>query len=98
MSSPLQGIRSIRDLPIENKRVFLRVDFNVPLEGSKITDDQAGMGGAHVDAPCQFRYGCRAGDAEPDEGGHVALPVAAPHLQNLRYLARPPSNGESQLW
>jgi phosphoglycerate kinase len=39
MSNPLQGIRSIRDLAIENKRVFLRVDFNVPLEGSKITDD-----------------------------------------------------------
>jgi phosphoglycerate kinase len=35
----LDGIRSIRDLPIENKRVFLRVDFNVPLEGGKITDD-----------------------------------------------------------
>ena len=39
MSSPLQGIRTIRDLPIENKRVFLRVDFNVPLDGGKITDD-----------------------------------------------------------
>jgi len=39
MTSPLLGIRSIRDLPIENKRVFLRVDFNVPLEGSRITDD-----------------------------------------------------------
>jgi phosphoglycerate kinase len=39
MTSPLLGIRSIRDLPIENKRLFLRVDFNVPLEGSKITDD-----------------------------------------------------------
>ena len=39
MTSPLQGIRSIRDLAIENKRVFLRVDFNVPLEGSRITDD-----------------------------------------------------------
>ena len=35
----LQGIRSIRDLPIENKRLFIRVDFNVPLEDGKITDD-----------------------------------------------------------
>jgi phosphoglycerate kinase len=39
MSNPLQGIRSIRELPIEQKRVFLRVDFNVPLDGSRITDD-----------------------------------------------------------
>jgi phosphoglycerate kinase len=39
MTNPLLGIRAIRDLPIENKRVFLRVDFNVPLEGGKITDD-----------------------------------------------------------
>jgi phosphoglycerate kinase len=39
MNSPLHGIRSIRDLEIENKRVFLRVDFNVPLEGGRITDD-----------------------------------------------------------
>jgi phosphoglycerate kinase len=39
MSNPLQGIRTVRDLPVENKRVFLRVDFNVPLDGSKITDD-----------------------------------------------------------
>jgi phosphoglycerate kinase len=39
MTNPLQGIRTVRDLPVENKRVFLRVDFNVPLDGSKITDD-----------------------------------------------------------
>lgn len=39
MSNPLQGIRTIRELPIDTKRVFLRVDFNVPLEGSTITDD-----------------------------------------------------------
>ncbi|MGA7121453.1 MAG: phosphoglycerate kinase [Polyangiaceae bacterium] len=39
MSNPLHGIRTIRELPIENKRVFLRVDFNVPLDGSTITDD-----------------------------------------------------------
>ncbi len=36
----LEGIRSVRDLPVENKRVFLRVDFNVPLDrDAKITDD-----------------------------------------------------------
>jgi phosphoglycerate kinase len=37
--TPLEGIRSIGQLPIENKRVFLRVDFNVPLDGTRITDD-----------------------------------------------------------
>ncbi|MGH7295462.1 MAG: phosphoglycerate kinase [Polyangiaceae bacterium] len=36
---PLEGILSIEELPVENKRVFLRVDFNVPLDGATITDD-----------------------------------------------------------
>ncbi|HEX8793152.1 MAG TPA: phosphoglycerate kinase [Polyangiaceae bacterium] len=39
MASPLQGIRSIRDLEIEQKRLFIRVDFNVPLDDGRITDD-----------------------------------------------------------
>ena len=30
---------SIRDLEMSGKRVFMRVDFNVPLEGSRIEDD-----------------------------------------------------------
>ncbi|MGB0034883.1 MAG: phosphoglycerate kinase [Candidatus Acidiferrales bacterium] len=30
---------SIRDLEMAGKRVFIRVDFNVPLSGGKITDD-----------------------------------------------------------
>jgi phosphoglycerate kinase len=36
----LDGIRRIADLPLEGKRVFIRVDFNVPLEGGVITDDE----------------------------------------------------------
>jgi phosphoglycerate kinase len=30
---------SIRDLDLSGKRLFLRVDFNVPLEGERVTDD-----------------------------------------------------------
>src|SRR5271154_6537629 len=30
---------SIRDLEMTGKRVFIRVDFNVPLEGNRVSDD-----------------------------------------------------------
>ncbi len=36
---PLAGIKKLAELPIENRRVFLRVDFNVPMSAGKITDD-----------------------------------------------------------
>src|ERR1700688_3876083 len=30
---------SIRDLEMNGKRVFMRVDFNVPFDGARVTDD-----------------------------------------------------------
>ena len=32
-------IRYIDELQLTGKRVFIRVDFNVPLEGRRVTDD-----------------------------------------------------------
>jgi phosphoglycerate kinase len=32
-------VRTIRDLPLSGKRAFIRVDFNVPIEDGRITDD-----------------------------------------------------------
>jgi phosphoglycerate kinase len=32
-------VRTLDDLDVDGKRVFVRVDFNVPLEGGRITDD-----------------------------------------------------------
>ena len=35
----LDGIKTIRDLKLDSRRAFIRVDFNVPLDGTKVTDD-----------------------------------------------------------
>lgn len=35
----MAGLRSIADLPIDGRRVLMRVDFNTPLDGDKVSDD-----------------------------------------------------------
>ena len=35
----LESIRSVDELEVEGRRVFVRVDFNVPLDGTAVTDD-----------------------------------------------------------
>ncbi len=37
--SPVSPKLSIRDLQLDGRRLFLRVDYNVPLDGSRVTDD-----------------------------------------------------------
>lgn len=39
MSKTLLGIKSIEDFKLDDKKVFLRLDLNVPLENGEITDD-----------------------------------------------------------
>lgn len=39
MSSGLKGIKTVRDFEMAGKTVFLRLDLNVPLDGTRITDE-----------------------------------------------------------
>jgi phosphoglycerate kinase len=39
ISAGLKGIKTVKDFELEGKTVFLRLDLNVPLDGTRITDE-----------------------------------------------------------
>ncbi|MEA2647187.1 MAG: hypothetical protein QOE92_2270 [Chloroflexota bacterium] len=39
IAAPARRLRTLEDLDVADKRVLLRVDFNVPMEGGRIVDD-----------------------------------------------------------
>ncbi len=89
-------MRSIRDLPIEGKTVFVRVDFNVPLEEGRVTDAtriveslptirHASERGARV--VCASHLGKPKGKPDPKYSlGPVAVEFAAKLGQPVRFV------------
>jgi phosphoglycerate kinase len=81
--------RTVRDLPdLKGARLFVRVDFNVPLEGGRITDDtriRASLPTIDHLVKAGARVALASHLGRPKKGAEPALslkPVAA-HLQDL---------------
>lgn len=87
------AIKKITDLNITNKRVFLRVDFNVPLSGEKILDDSRIQTAIPTikkilsQKPKQLVIASHLGRPEPGSGAEKLLPYSlAPLAQHLAKL------------
>ncbi len=81
-------MRTIRDLSLTGKRVFIRVDFNVPLEDGRISDDtriRASLPtidhalGQHATVILASHFGRPKGKAKPE----FSLKPVAEHLSHL---------------
>ena len=71
---------SIRDLDMGSKRVFMRVDFNVPLEGDHVTDD------TRIRETLPTLAFARERGARLVLASHLGRPKGKP---NLKYSLRP---------
>lgn len=94
MSSPTSAnganlsIKSIRDLSISGKTVFLRLDFNVPLENGKVTDDSRIVEALHTIKYCieknaRLVIGSHLGRPDGKRNPKYSLEPVAAHLSHL---------------
>ena len=80
--------RTIRDLPLEGRRVFVRVDFNVPLKTGTIGDDTR----IRASLPT-IQYALDAGASTVIVASHLGRPKGKPHQDlSLRPVAARLSN------
>src|SRR6202795_896620 len=71
---------SIRDLEMSGKRVFMRVDFNVPLDGARVSDD------TRIRETLPTIEFARSRDARLGLASHLGRPKGKP---NPKYSLRP---------
>ena len=68
--------RSIRDVELRGKKVFIRVDFNVPIKGGRITDDTR----IRASLPT-IQYALDKGAATIVLASHLGRPKGKPNLE-----------------
>ncbi len=83
---------SIRDLELENQRLFIRVDFNVPIEDGKVTDDTRITSAIPtiqfaIDKGARVILAAHLGRPKGQRNPKYSLEPVARHLSNL--LGRP---------
>jgi phosphoglycerate kinase len=76
--------RTIRDLQLKGRRVFIRVDFNVPMKGGVIGDD------TRIEASLPtIKYAIEAGASRVILASHLGRPKGKPNPEmSLRPVAR----------